>query len=586
MKRTDLTKERVEKASKHAYSKATKGAFYAGAALLTLGTAAAFGNTGANAAAVEQGSAGTPTTEQIKNDQSSNKAAVADQNNQNDSNPTGKTQEDLDAYASGLQAGKKGAQPGVSTGKSADVDEAFNSGITAGNAQRKADAETAANKAKAAAADQSNQNNANQTGKSQVNLDAYNKGLQLGLKGAASLPAAFTNGQSSDYIEAIKSGFAAGAATHAQRLAASKNDEANTAFRAGQQYGETGAALPDLAGKSDNYKTNFAQGFNAGAATRAQKLAAKKAAAEDQASHMGQATTPDQATIDAASKKDEANTAFRAGQQYGETGAVLPDLAGKSDNYKTNFAQGFNAGAATRAQKLESAAAEKAEKDANAEANKLENLPNKSTEASDKAAALNKAGNDAFGPNKSTQASDAARVAGEWNASHKTIVDTPNMSTLASMKAEADAKQAAKDAAAKAAQEQAIKDAIAKAKAEQAAADAKNAAKDSAKGDTTTDATTTAKGTDTQADATTATNGVATTGTQATTTAATSELAAKAATATPAAATTTATAAATKAAATTLPQTGEANNAALAGLGVLSVMGALFGLAGTRKREF
>jgi LPXTG-motif cell wall-anchored protein len=300
--------------------------------------------------------------------------------------------------------------------------------------------------------------------------------------------------------------------------------------------------LPDLANKSTNYKDNFAQGFDAGAATRAQKLAAAKdkANAENQANHMGQATTPTQDTIDAASKADEANTAFRDGQRYGETGAILPDLAGKSANYKDNFAQGFDAGAATRALKL---TAQKAE------------------------------ANQAF--------IDGQRY-GETGAILPDLADksTNYKNNFAKGFDAGAATRAQKLAAARAKHAQEVLDSHKKGqdytdykKIDQAYADGLAAAKKAAaeKQTTTTTPSKPATTTDTKAD------------TKTTTPAATVKTAATVAKATPAATTLTQAAKSTTAAA--LPTTGDDANTATTAVGVLAVMGTLFGLAGTSLKK-
>ncbi|MCI1986100.1 MAG: LPXTG cell wall anchor domain-containing protein [Lactobacillus sp.] len=554
-----------------------------------------------------------------------------DQSNQNNANQTGKTADELAAYAKGLQLGRKGVaaiQSSYLDGMSAGDKEAFLAGVTAGHVQFN-DRLAAEKKAEA-----------NQ---------AFIDGQRYGETGAV-LPDLAN--KSTNYKDNFAQGFDAGAATRAQKLAAAKDkataeneanhmgqattpaqdtidaaskaDEANTAFRDGQRYGETGAVLPDLADKSTNYKDNFAQGFNAGAATRAQKLAAAKdkANAENQANHMGQATTPTQDTIDAASKADEANTAFRDGQRYGETGAVLPDLANKSTNYKDNFAQGFDAGAATRAQKL-AAAKDKANAENQANHMGQATTPTQDTiDAASKADEANTAfrdgqrygetgailpdlaGKSANYKDNFAQGFDAGAATralkltaqkaeanqafidgqryGETGAILPDLADksTNYKNNFAKGFDAGAATRAQKLAAARAKHAQEVLDSHKKGqdytdykKIDQAYADGLAAAKKAAaeKQTTTTTPSKPATTTDTKAD------------TKTTTPAATVKTAATVAKATPAATTLTQAAKSTTAAA--LPTTGDDANTATTAVGVLAVMGTLFGLAGTSLKK-
>ncbi|WP_203663608.1 LPXTG cell wall anchor domain-containing protein [Lacticaseibacillus sp. 53-4] len=173
-----------------------------------------------------------------KSTQASDDAAAKannDVNNQNPTDPTGKVSEDLDAYAKGMQIGKTGAAslPAHFTdGQRADYIEAITAGFKAGQLMHQSklnhidtiaetpNMSTQASDDAAAKAnnDVNNQNPTNPTGKTEEDLDAYNRGLQIGKTGAASLPAHFTDGKSADYIEAIKAGFKAGQLMHQSKL--------------------------------------------------------------------------------------------------------------------------------------------------------------------------------------------------------------------------------------------------------------------------------------------------------------------------------------------------------------------------------
>ncbi|MFD1486048.1 LPXTG cell wall anchor domain-containing protein [Lacticaseibacillus baoqingensis] len=464
--------------------------------------------------------------------------------------------------------------------------------------------------------DQSNQNNANQTGKTASELDAYAKGLQLGLKGVSAVQTDYLNKMYAGDKEAFTAGLKAGQTQFQTKLAATKLAEANQAFVDGQRYGETGAQLPDLAGKTANYKNNFAQGFDAGAATRAQKLASAKdkATANFEADHMGQATTPSQDTIDAASKLDEANTAFVDGQRFGETGAILPDLAGKSDNYKDNFAKGFDAGAATRAQKL-AAAQDKA----NAE-NQANHMGQATTPSQDTIDAASKAdeANTAFRAGQrygetGAQLPDLAGKSDNYKSNFAQGFDAGNAARalkLTAQKAEANqafidgqrygetgaqlpdlagksdnyknnfakgfdagaATRAQKLAAAKAKHGQEVLDSHKKGqdytdykKIDQAYADGLAAAKKAAAEKQTDTTTTPTK--------------------DAAKPAAAKTTAVKAAVAAKTAPSATAVTTAAKSTAAALPTTGDQGNTFATAAGVLAVMGALFGLAGTSRKK-
>ncbi|WP_262316906.1 LPXTG cell wall anchor domain-containing protein [Lacticaseibacillus parakribbianus] len=187
----------------------------------------------------------------------------------------------------------------------------------------------------------------------------YADGYKYGETGAT-LPS--LAGKSEAYKAAFARGFNAGAAVRGEKLAA---------YKAGYQYGETGAVLPDLAGKSDDYKTAFSGGFTEGGKVYADKLAGTKAGyqtgvtgatlpsldgksdaykeafskayTQGFAGHL--AVLDAKATQDATTEANaEAAAGYKAGYQYGETGAVLPDLAGKSDAYKEAFSKGFTDG--------------------------------------------------------------------------------------------------------------------------------------------------------------------------------------------------------------------------------------------------
>ena len=285
--------------------------------LVALGIASGVQTTTVSAA--EAGTAGQPSTEVLEQQRTAAKAAEQAEN-------MGKATQPSEELLAADQTAAKAAEQAENMGKATQPSEEL---LAADQAAAK-ESEAAAKAEDAKTYDEFKQE---ETERLTKNLDAkqgYQDGYHYG-ETNATLPKTY-EGKSDAYVKSFADGYNTGAQIYGQKLEYAKQAaeaEAQQGYQDGYRYGETNATLPKThEGKTNNYIEAFAKGYNVGVKIYEQKLAYAKAAAAK-----------------------EANEAFNDGQRYGETGAVLPDLAGKNDNYVEAFADGYNAGSAIRAQK-------------------------------------------------------------------------------------------------------------------------------------------------------------------------------------------------------------------------------------------